>query len=98
MPARSLFAIAPHLTKAECEAIAKKVLGFSTADECRVSINSGMRQNTRFAQNQISTAGDDYNASVTIRAVVGKRVADVTVNRLDDASLRAAVANAERIA
>lgn len=98
MPARSLYAIAPHLTKAECEAVAKKVLGFSTADECRVTINSGMRQNTRFAQNQISTAGDDYNAAVNIRAVVGKRVANVTVNRLDDASLRAAVANAERIA
>ena len=98
MPARSLYAIAPHLSRAECEAIARKVLGFSTADECRVSINSGMRQNTRFAVNQISTAGDDYNASVTIRAVIGKRVANVTVNRLDDASLRAAVQNAERIA
>jgi predicted Zn-dependent protease len=95
---RSLYAIAPHLSRAECEAITKKVLGFSTADECRVSINSGMRQNTRFAVNQVSTAGDDYNASVTIRAVVGKRVANVTTNRLDDASLRAAVANAERIA
>jgi len=98
MAPRSLYAIAPHLSRAECEAIAKKVLGYSTADACRVTINSGMRQNTRFAVNQVSTAGDDYNASVNIRAVVGKRVANVTVNRLDDASLRAAVANAERIA
>ncbi|MBK7905420.1 MAG: TldD/PmbA family protein [Gemmatimonadetes bacterium] len=98
MPARSLYAIAPHLSRAECEAITKKVLGYSTADECRVTVNSGMRQNTRFAVNQISTAGDDYNAAVTIRAVIGKRVANVTVNRLDDASLRAAVQNAERIA
>lgn len=98
MAPRSLYAIAPHLSRAECEAIAKKVLGYATADACRVTINSGMRQNTRFAVNQVSTAGDDYNASVNIRAVVGKRVANVTVNRLDDASLRAAVANAERIA
>jgi len=98
MPARTLYAIAPHLSRAECEAIAKKVLSFSTADECRVSINSGMRQNTRFAVNQVSTGGDSYNASVTVRAVIGKRVANVTVNRLDDASLRTAVQNAERIA
>ena len=98
MSARSLYAVAPHLSRAECEAIARKVLSFATADECRVTINSGMRQNTRFAVNQVSTAGDDYNASVTIRAVIGKRVANVTVNRLDDASLRAAVQNAERIA
>lgn len=98
MTPRSLYAIAPHLSRAECEAITKKVLGFSTADECRVTVNSGMRQNTRFAVNQISTAGDDYNASVNIRSVFGKKVASVSVNRLDDASLKAAVENSERIA
>ena len=98
MPARSLYAIAPHLSRAEAEAIVKQVLSYGTADEMRVSVTSGMRQNTRFAVNQISTAGDDYNATVSIRAVVGKRVANVTVNRLDAAALRAAVQNAERIA
>jgi predicted Zn-dependent protease len=98
MAPRSLLAIARHLSRAECEAIAKRVLSFSTADECRVSVNSGMRQNSRFAVNQISTAGDNYNVSVNIRSVFGKKVANVSVNRLDDAALRAAVQNAERIA
>lgn len=98
MSARSLRAVARHLSRAEAEAIAKRVLELSTADECRVSINSGVRANTRFAVNQISTAGDNYNASVNIRAVFGKKVANVTVNRLDDAALRDAVQNAERIA
>lgn len=98
MSSRSLRAIARHLSRAEAEAICKRVLSFSTADECRVSINSGVRANTRFAVNQISTAGDNYNAAVSIRAVFGKRVANVTVNRLDDAALREAVQNAERIA
>lgn len=98
MSSRSLRAIARHLSRAEAEAICKRVLEFSTADECRVSINSGVRANTRFAVNQISTAGDNYNAAVSIRAVFGKRVANVTVNRLDDAALREAVQNAERIA
>lgn len=98
MSNRSLRAIARHLSRAEAEAICKRVLDVSTADECRVTINSGVRANTRFAVNQISTAGDNYNASVTIRAVFGKKVANVTVNRLDDAALREAVQNAERIA
>ena len=98
MAPHSLFAVARHLSRDECQAITRKVLSFSTADECRVSVNSGMRQNTRFAVNQVSTAGDNYNVSVSIRSVFGKKVANVSVNRLDDASLRAAVQNAERIA
>lgn len=98
MAPRSLRDVARHLSRAECESIAKRVLDLSTADECRVSISSGVRANTRFAVNQISTAGDNYNAAVSIRAVFGKKVANVTVNRLDDASLRDAVQNAERIA
>jgi predicted Zn-dependent protease len=67
----------------------QRVLGFSNADACRVSVSSGMRQNSRFAVNQISTAGDNYNVSVSIRSVFGKKVANVSVNRLDEASLRA---------
>jgi predicted Zn-dependent protease len=98
MAPRSLRDVARHLSRDEAEAICKRVLEFSTADECRVTINSGVRANTRFAVNQISTAGDNYNAAVGIRAVFGKRVANVTVNRLDEAALRDAVQNAERIA
>lgn len=98
MAPHSLFAIARHLSRAECEAIAKQVLSFSTADECRVTVDSGTRQNSRFAINQISTAGDNYNVSVNIRSVFGRKVANVSVNRLDDAALRAAVRNSERIA
>ncbi len=98
MSSRSLRAIARHLSRAESEAIVKRALGFSHADECRVTLNSGERANTRFAVNQVSTAGDNYNASVTIRSVIGRKVASVTVNRLDEASLKAAVENSERIA
>jgi predicted Zn-dependent protease len=98
MAPRSLYDIARHLSREECEAIARRVLGFSNADACRVSVSSGMRQNSRFAVNQISTAGDNYNVSVSIRSVFGKKVANVSVNRLDEAALRAAVENSERIA
>jgi predicted Zn-dependent protease len=98
MPILSLRDVARHLSRSECEAVTKRVLSFSTADECRVTISSGVRANTRFAVNQISTAGDNYNNSVSIRSVFGKKVATVTVNRLDDATLKAAVENSERIA
>jgi predicted Zn-dependent protease len=98
MSNHSLLAIARHLSRQESEAIARKVLSFSHADECRVTVTSGVRSNTRFAVNQISTAGDNFNNTVTIRSVFGKRVATQSVNRLDDASLRAAVETCERIA
>jgi len=98
MAPRNLRAVARHLSRGEAEAIAKRALSFSTADECRVTVASGERSNTRFAVNQISTAGDNFNNSVTIRSVFGKKAATTTVNRLDDASLRAAVENCERIA
>ena len=57
----------------ECEALAKRALSFATADETRITINSGGRGNTRFAVNQISTGGDNYDATISVRSIVGKR-------------------------
>jgi predicted Zn-dependent protease len=82
----------------ECEALAKRVLSFATADETRVTINSGGRGNTRFAVNQISTGGDNYDTTVSVRSTLGTRSGSVTTNKLDDASLKAAVSLAERLA
>jgi predicted Zn-dependent protease len=95
---RSLLAPARYLSREESEAIARRVLGFATADETRVTITSGSRGNTRFAVNQVSTAGDNYNAAVTVRSTVGRRSGSVTTNRLDDDALRRAVQTAEQLA
>ena len=95
---RSLLDIARHLSREEAEALARRTLSFVTADEARVTVNSGSRGNTRFAVNQISTAGDNYNTTVSVRARTGRRVGSSTTNRLDDASLRATVEMAERLA
>lgn len=96
---RSLFGTAAsHLGRAQAEALCKRVLGFSSADEMRVNVNSGATANTRFAVNQISTAGDNTNVSVTVRAVFGRRAGSATTNRLDDESLRAVVRRAESLA
>ncbi|HET9004988.1 MAG TPA: TldD/PmbA family protein [Gemmatimonadaceae bacterium] len=96
---RSLAQSARYLSREECDALARRTLGFVTsADAARVNINSGSRGNTRFAVNQVSTGGDNYDTAVTVTALVGRRSATSTTNQLDDASLRQAVQMAERLA
>jgi predicted Zn-dependent protease len=95
---RSLYAPAGFLTREESEAIARRVLASAKADETRVIISSGARANTRFAENQVSTSGDNYDAEVTVRSVFGKRVANANTNKLDDASLAAVVGRSEALA
>ena len=86
------------LSRADAEALTKKVLSFATADETRVSVNSGERGNSRFAVNQMSTGGDNSNTTVNVRSVVGRKVGNASTNRLDDAGLKAVVENSERLA
>ncbi|HEX2203226.1 MAG TPA: TldD/PmbA family protein [Longimicrobium sp.] len=85
-------------TREESEALSSKVLGFTTADEARVNLNSQTTGNTRFARNQISTAGDTYDATLNVTVAFGKKTASATTNRFDDASLRQVVQTAERLA
>jgi predicted Zn-dependent protease len=87
-----------YLTRADAEALAQKILSFSTADEARVNLSSGQQGNTRFAQNQVSTSGDAYDASVTVTSAFGKQTAGATTNRFDDDSLRQVVQTSERLA
>jgi predicted Zn-dependent protease len=99
---RSLFTPAAPppalLTRDQCEAIAKKVLSFAKADETRVTISSSANGNMRFAVNQASTSGDNYDNTITVRSAFGKRSASSTTNAHDDASLKAVVERAESLA
>ena len=99
---RSLFApMAPPpalLSREQCEAITKKVLSFAKADETRVTIASSANGNMRFAVNQASTSGDNYDNTITVRSAFGKRSANSTTNSHDDASLKAVVERAEALA
>jgi predicted Zn-dependent protease len=87
-----------YLSRDDARALAERVLRLSRAEQARVSINSGATGNTRFAANQISTAGDVTDTTVTVTSAFGRRVASSTTNRLDDASLRAAVQMSEQLA
>ncbi|MEO7361233.1 MAG: TldD/PmbA family protein, partial [Gemmatimonadaceae bacterium] len=103
MTPRSLFTSAidapKYMSKDEAQALTKKVLSHvSAANAARVTVGSGNLANSRFAVNQISTAGDSYQTQVTVRATVGKRSATASGNRLDDDSLKALVMKAETLA
>lgn len=95
---RSLLEPARVLSQAEAESLAKRIVSFSQADSCRVSIQSSARGNTRFAVNQVSTSGDNEDISIRVRVTVGKKVGAATTNRIDDEALRQVVQLAERIA
>jgi predicted Zn-dependent protease len=86
------------MTREQAQALTRRVLSYSAADEARVNISSGTQGNTRFAVNQITTGGDVENATVVVTSAFGRRVASATTNRLDEASLRRLVETSERLA
>jgi predicted Zn-dependent protease len=86
------------ISREEAEAIARRTLSFSTADDARVNLQSATHGNTRFARNQVSTAGDAYDATLAVTSAFGKKTASATTNRFDDESLRAVVQTSERLA
>jgi predicted Zn-dependent protease len=87
-----------HLSRQEAEALLRRALGFSRADQARVNLQSGTTGNTRFAVNQISTAGDVDNASLVVTSAFGRRVASAVTNNFGDEALRRVVETSERLA
>lgn len=86
------------LKKEEAQALLKKVLGFSKADECEVSISGTEGGNIRYARNAVSTAGDISTLSLAVNATFGKKTGTATINEFDDASLQKVVKRAEELA
>lgn len=90
--------MAEWLSRAEARQLAERVLARAKSDGCQVSISSGVNGNTRYARNEVTTAGDTVNAGVTVTSRFGKRAASVSTNVLDDAALARAVETSERLA
>ncbi len=91
-------AVTRFLSEAEARRVTQQVLAFSRADHCRVNLNSAVDGNTRFAQNQMSTAGDIRRSTLTATSAFGQKVASSTTNRFDDASLEQMVRMSEELA
>jgi predicted Zn-dependent protease len=86
------------LSRDEARDLTAQVLDTSQADNARISVQSGRRGFMRCADNRITTAGGSTDVTVSITSVFGKRVASVTTNRLDSASLTEAVRRSESLA
>jgi len=61
------------LSKEEAQALLKKVLSYSKADECEVGLNGREGGNIRTALNQVSTAGQISTLSLSVNSTFGKK-------------------------
>ncbi len=85
-------------TQEQAREILQKVLKFSKADECAVSLQGSKTGNIRYANNAVSTSGESSTTSLVVNSVFGKKSGVATVNEFDDASLEKAVRRAEELA
>ncbi|WP_293785253.1 TldD/PmbA family protein [uncultured Pedobacter sp.] len=86
------------LSKEEAQAILKKVVGYSKADFCEVSLNGSDGGNIRYARNAVSTAGQISTMSLGVSSTFGKKTGSASINEFDDASLQKVVKRAEELA
>lgn len=86
------------LTQDEAQALMKKVLAYSKADECEVNLNGTDRGNIRYARNAVSTSGRVSQSTLVVQSAFGKKMGVATINEFDDASLEKVVRRAEELA
>jgi predicted Zn-dependent protease len=80
------------------QALLKKVIAYSKADECEVSLNGSEGGNIRYARNNVSTAGEISSLTLGVTSSFGKKSGSATINEFDDASLEKVVRRAEELA
>jgi len=85
-------------SKEEAQALLKKVLSFSKADECEVNLTGFQNNNVRYARNEVSTSGSITQHQLVVSSSYGKKLGVATVNEFDDASLEKVVRRAEELA
>ncbi|MDX5419152.1 MAG: TldD/PmbA family protein [Hymenobacteraceae bacterium] len=86
------------LSKEEAQAILKKALSFSKADECEITLSGNDGGNIRYARNEVSTSGAEENTSMSVESRFGKRSGVATINEFDDKSLEKVIRRSEEIA
>ncbi|RWY55580.1 TldD/PmbA family protein [Mucilaginibacter gilvus] len=85
-------------TKEQAQALLKKVLSYSKADECEANLGGGDEGNVRYALNAVSTAGDVSSISLSVTSVYGKKAGSASINEFDDAALERVVRRSEELA
>lgn len=85
-------------TEEDARALLKKVLSFSTADECECNLDGSIEGNIRYARNTVSTSGEVSDVTLAVQSSFGRRTGVATINEFDDASLKKVVARSEELA
>ncbi|GEO08351.1 TldD/PmbA family protein [Segetibacter aerophilus] len=88
----------PILTKDEAQALMKKVIALSKADEIEVNLTGSDGGNIRYARNAVSTSGGVSQNNLVIQSSFGKKMGTTTINEFDDSSLEKAVRRSEEVA
>ena len=86
------------LTKVEAQALLKKVLSYSKADECEVNLSGTDSANIRYARNSVSTSAKVWRTQLVVSSAYGKKLGVATINEFDDASLEKVVRRSEELA
>jgi len=73
-------------------------IDYSTADQLEVLASSSTRALTRFSNNYVHQNVSETNMSISIRAVIDKKIGYASTNRLDRDSIKATVDKAIEIA
>jgi predicted Zn-dependent protease len=85
-------------TKEQAQALLKKVLSYSKADECEVSLGGSDGGNIRYALNAVSTAGDVSTTGLSVTSVYGKKAGSASIDEFDEAALERVVRRSEELA
>jgi predicted Zn-dependent protease len=75
-----------------------KVGKLSKADGWSASYHEEKQAHVRFARNAPTTSGENHVPKLTITSQIGKRSGSITVNQLDEVTLKSAVMRSEGIA
>jgi predicted Zn-dependent protease len=86
------------MTKDEAQALLKKVLSYSKADECEINLSITDAGNVRYARNSVSTSGKVSQKTLVVGSAFGKKQGIATINEFDDASLEKVVRRSEELA
>ena len=86
------------LTEQEARALTDKLLSYVRADDAIITVSDENYSHLRFAANAFTSSGARKNTSVGITVWIDKKRGASSTNEIDDASLRAAVTQAEEIA
>ncbi len=86
------------LSETEAKELTQKLLSYVKADDATVNVGSENYSHLRFAANAFTTSGARENIGVNVTVWVDKKRGSSSTNEMDDASLRAAVAEAETLA